>query len=283
MDVRQGDAVVWRNRAVTLFDRIPMPAAVCDVYGSVVLVNPAMATEWGTPPGRLRGRDVLELFRPQEATQVERIAQALRLRHRSRYPVSVRWDAADGAHRHGELTADPMSDGPDVTPYLLVLVTRPGRPHPSRRTASHSPGQPHRGPHPGPPRRRSHHRTHRPRDRSHRGRRQLPPPPPLRPLDRHRPHRTGGPRLRVGGAQAGGVATGGRTGGVDRPPSGGTPGREGRARRGGWGDEFPIGGVRRMRRGGTAPARASPCRPTASPSGAFRAARSSTPRTRSTR
>ncbi|WP_226967185.1 PAS domain S-box protein [Streptomyces phaeolivaceus] len=112
MDLRQGDAVVWRNRAMALFDRLPMPVAVCDVYGSVVLANPAMATEWGTAPGSLRGRDVLELFRPQEATRVERIAQALRLRHRSRYPVSVRWDAADGAHRVGELTADPISDGP---------------------------------------------------------------------------------------------------------------------------------------------------------------------------
>jgi DNA-binding NarL/FixJ family response regulator len=65
---------------------------------------------------------VLELFRPQEATQVERIAQALRLRHRSRHPVSVRWDAADGVRRHGELTADPISDDPDTTPSLLVLV-----------------------------------------------------------------------------------------------------------------------------------------------------------------
>lgn len=122
MDLGQGDAVVWRNRAMTLFDRIPIPVAVCDVYGSVVLANPAMATEWGTTPGSLRGRDVLELFRPQEATQVERIAQALRLRHRSRYPVSVRWEAADGALRHGELTADPISDDPDATPSLLVLV-----------------------------------------------------------------------------------------------------------------------------------------------------------------
>lgn len=122
MNLGQGDAVVWRNRAMTLFDRIPIPVAVCDVYGSVVLANPAMATEWGTTPGSLRGRDVLKLFRPQEATQVERIAQALRLRHRSRYPVSVRWEAADGAHRHGELTADPISDDPDATPSLLVLV-----------------------------------------------------------------------------------------------------------------------------------------------------------------
>ncbi|MDQ0597099.1 hypothetical protein QF037_001444 [Streptomyces canus] len=48
---------------------------------------------------RLRDRDVLELFRPQEATQVERIAEALRLRHRSRYQVSVCWRAPGGVER----------------------------------------------------------------------------------------------------------------------------------------------------------------------------------------
>jgi hypothetical protein len=81
-----------------------------------------MAAECGTTPGRLRGRDVLELFRPQEATQVERIAEALRLRHRSRYQVSVCWPAPDGAERLGELTADPVSDSVEETPALLVML-----------------------------------------------------------------------------------------------------------------------------------------------------------------
>ncbi|MEU5320148.1 PAS domain-containing protein [Streptomyces sp. NPDC021056] len=105
-----------------LFDRVSMPVAVCDVYGAVLLANPAMATECGTTPGRLRGRDVLELFRPQEATQVERIAEALRLRHRSRYQVSVCWRAPGGVERFGELTADPVSDSVDETPTLLVML-----------------------------------------------------------------------------------------------------------------------------------------------------------------
>ncbi|MFF4272671.1 PAS domain-containing protein [Streptomyces sp. NPDC001536] len=105
-----------------LFDRVSVPVAVCDVYGAVQLANPAMATECGTTPGRLRGRDVLELFRPQEATQVERIAEALRLRHRSRYQVSVCWRAPGGGERFGELTADPVSDSVDETPALLVML-----------------------------------------------------------------------------------------------------------------------------------------------------------------
>jgi PAS domain S-box-containing protein len=122
VDPERREAVVWRNRALTLFDRVSIPVAVCDVYGAVLLANPAMAAECGTTPGRLRGRDVLELFRPQEATQVERIAQALRLRHRSRYQVSVRWRAPGGAERYGELTADPVSDTIEDTPTLLVML-----------------------------------------------------------------------------------------------------------------------------------------------------------------
>ncbi|MET9815117.1 MULTISPECIES: PAS domain S-box protein [unclassified Streptomyces] len=122
MDLARLEAVMWRNRALLLFDRIAMPVAVCDVYGAVLLANPAMAAECGTTPGRLRGRDVLELFSPREATQVERIAEALRLRHRSRYQVSVRWRAPGGAERYGELTADPVSDTVEDTPALLVML-----------------------------------------------------------------------------------------------------------------------------------------------------------------
>ncbi|WP_405608841.1 PAS domain-containing protein [Streptomyces sp. NBC_00076] len=122
VDADRREAVVWRNRALMLFDRVSMPVAVCDVYGAVLLANPAMATECGTTPGRLRGREVLELFRPQEVPQVDRIAQALRLRHRSRYQVSVRWEAPCGGERYGELTADPVSDTVEETPALLVML-----------------------------------------------------------------------------------------------------------------------------------------------------------------
>jgi PAS domain S-box-containing protein len=142
VDWARREAVVWRNRALTLFDRVTVPVAVCDVYGVVVLANPAMAAECGTTPGRLKGRDVLELFAPQEATQVERIAQALRLRHRSRYQVSVCWRGPAGVERHGELTADPVSDTVEDTPALLVMLRVLGeRPGPGRDGAP-GPGEP---------------------------------------------------------------------------------------------------------------------------------------------
>ncbi|MGC0207723.1 PAS domain S-box protein [Streptomyces levis] len=136
MDLARLEAVRWRNRALLLFDRVAMPVAVCDVYGAVLLANPAMAAECGATPGRLRGRDVLELFSPRQATQVERIAQALRLRHRSRYRVAVRWRAPGGAERYGELTADPVSDTVEETPALLVMLRVDGERAPRSAPAS---------------------------------------------------------------------------------------------------------------------------------------------------
>ncbi|MGW7070487.1 PAS domain-containing protein [Streptomyces sp. NPDC054855] len=126
---------------MTLFDRIPMPIAVCDANGAIILANPAMTAEWGETSGSLRGRNVLELFRPEEKTQVLRIAEAVRLGRRSRYPVAVRWDAADGVRRHGELTAEPVSDTADAVPGLLVLLRVLGEEHapapaPPARTAT---------------------------------------------------------------------------------------------------------------------------------------------------
>jgi PAS domain S-box-containing protein len=120
--VDTGDAVVWRNRAMVLFDRIPMPVAVCDPYGDVRLVNAAFALEWGTTAGRLKGRAILDLFAPVDAAQVDRIAQALKARRRSRYTVAVAWRGGDGARRRGELIVDTVSETANRVPDLLVTV-----------------------------------------------------------------------------------------------------------------------------------------------------------------
>ncbi|MFD4475703.1 PAS domain-containing protein [Streptomyces sp. NPDC058471] len=114
---------------MNLFARIPMPIAVCDASGAIILANPAMTAEWGETSGTLRGRNVLELFRPDEETQVLRIAEAVRLGRRSRYPVAVHWEAAGGTRRHGELTAEPVSDTADEVPGLLVLLRVLGEEH----------------------------------------------------------------------------------------------------------------------------------------------------------
>ncbi|MEE1754882.1 helix-turn-helix transcriptional regulator [Streptomyces sp. SP18CS02] len=130
----KGDLVDWRNRALLVFDRVPVPAAVCRTDGVMLLANPAMATEWGTSPGRLPGRNVLELFHPSSAGQVHRIVEAVRLGHRSRYPMRVHWSAPDDRERYGELTADTVSDSADAPLWLLVLLKVLGDREPPRRT-----------------------------------------------------------------------------------------------------------------------------------------------------
>lgn len=132
------DAVVWRNRAMVLFDRIPLPVAVCDPYGVVRLANAALAAEWGTTPGRLKDRELLDLVAPRDGTQVDRVVEALRLRRRSRYTVAVTWRSADGRRRRGELMVDPVSERPHAPPDLLVLVRVTGEdaPDPAPAPAS---------------------------------------------------------------------------------------------------------------------------------------------------
>ncbi|MFF8828830.1 PAS domain S-box protein [Streptomyces sp. NPDC015131] len=114
--------VLWRNRALLIFDRMPVPVAVCQTDGEMLLANPAMAAEWGSTAGRLPGRNVLELFHPRSADQVHRIEEAVRRGHRSRYPLRVDWTGPDGRERYGELTADTVSDSADAPLCLLVVL-----------------------------------------------------------------------------------------------------------------------------------------------------------------
>ncbi|GAA2228994.1 MULTISPECIES: PAS domain-containing protein [Kitasatospora] len=115
-------AVTWRNWALLLFDHLPIPTALCDAHGTVLLANPAMAAEWGTLPGRLVGRGALDLFELKTPTRLHPIVEAVRLRRRSRYPIEVSWSTGKGAERHGELTVDLVSDTPDAPPHLLLLL-----------------------------------------------------------------------------------------------------------------------------------------------------------------
>ena len=126
------DISTWRNHFLTLLDRIPMPIAVCRIDGEVHVANPAMAAEWGTVPGRLRGRSLRELFTPRSEDQIERLVRALRTGRTSRYPIEVTWrSGADGAERRGEFTIDPIMGAPGPPPVLLaMLYVRHERPEP---------------------------------------------------------------------------------------------------------------------------------------------------------
>ncbi|MFE4872289.1 helix-turn-helix transcriptional regulator [Streptomyces sp. NPDC056682] len=126
------DMGTWRNHFLTLLDRIPMPIAVCRIDGEVIVANPAMAAEWGTAPGRLRGRGLRELFTPRSEPQLDRLVRALRTGRTSRYPIEVTWrTGTDGALREGEFTIDPVMAVPHPAPVLLaMLYVRDERPEP---------------------------------------------------------------------------------------------------------------------------------------------------------
>ncbi|MEN2423436.1 PAS domain-containing protein [Streptomyces rimosus] len=141
-----GSASPWRNYFLILLDRIPVPIAVCKADGEVLIANPAMAAEWGAAPGQLRGRNLLDLFRPRSQAQVDRVIDALRAGRRSRYPVEVRWRAGgNGAEREGELTVDPVGDPSETPPALLALlrVHEEPPPAPARDREAASPVETH--------------------------------------------------------------------------------------------------------------------------------------------
>ncbi|MBB4893202.1 PAS domain S-box-containing protein [Streptomyces olivoverticillatus] len=131
--------VAWRNHFLVLLDRIPTPIAVCRADGEITVANPAMAAEWGLVPGQVRGRNLLDLFRPSSSAsaQLGRLAEALRLGRRSRYTIDVRWlQGAAGAEREGELLVDPVGDpGPGYPMLLAVLRVREGAVAPPRPSA----------------------------------------------------------------------------------------------------------------------------------------------------
>ncbi|MFG3280642.1 PAS domain-containing protein [Streptomyces sp. NPDC048111] len=130
----------WRNHFLTLLDRIPLPIAVCTIEGEVHVANPAMAAEWGTTPGRLRGRGLRELFTPRSEVQLDRLVEALRAGRTSRYPLEVTWRDRHGAAREGEFTIDPIMTVPEPAAVLLAMLyvrdERPEPPAPARGAVS---------------------------------------------------------------------------------------------------------------------------------------------------
>ncbi|MFD8996713.1 PAS domain-containing protein [Streptomyces abikoensis] len=115
----------WRNYFMMLLDRLPVPIAICRANGEVTAVNPAMAAEWGLVPGQVRGRNLLDLFRPSDtaAPQLDRLTEALRLGRRSRYAIDVRWTAGgQDTPREGELVVEPVGDASPTYPALLTVL-----------------------------------------------------------------------------------------------------------------------------------------------------------------
>ncbi|MFD8756457.1 LuxR C-terminal-related transcriptional regulator [Kitasatospora sp. NPDC059577] len=119
---RQDAAVIWRNRALRLLDHVPLPIAVVEFGGRTLIVNRAMAAEFGLLPGQLRNRKILEFFTLRDSDTLQALAEAVRMHRRSQYPARVSWTPVDGRERHGEMTVDLVSDTPEQTPNLLLSL-----------------------------------------------------------------------------------------------------------------------------------------------------------------
>ncbi|MFJ4184051.1 LuxR C-terminal-related transcriptional regulator [Kitasatospora sp. NPDC089509] len=141
---RPDAAVIWRNRALRLLDHVPLPIAVCEWGGRILIVNRAMAAEFGGLPGQLRNRRILEYFTLRDDATLQALGEAVRLHRRSQYSARVSWTPAGRGERRGEMTVDLVSDTPEQTPNLLLSLhardepaTRPTPPVPATRpTAS---------------------------------------------------------------------------------------------------------------------------------------------------
>ncbi|MGW2874613.1 hypothetical protein ACWDCZ_41335, partial [Kitasatospora sp. NPDC001225] len=88
---RLDPAVIWRNRALRLMDHVPMPIAVCEFGGQILIVNRAMAAEFGCLPGQLRHRRILEFFTLRDTGTLEALTEAVQTR-----PPGSRWGGAAG-------------------------------------------------------------------------------------------------------------------------------------------------------------------------------------------
>ncbi|MFF3003690.1 LuxR C-terminal-related transcriptional regulator [Kitasatospora sp. NPDC057940] len=129
-------AVIWRNRTLRLLDHVPVALAVCEFSGRIMIVNRAMAAEFGLLPGQLRNRKILEFFTLRDSATIPALAEAVRLHRRSQYPAPVSWSAADGTERSGEMTVALVGDTPEEAPNLLLSLpvrTEPAPPPPAPR------------------------------------------------------------------------------------------------------------------------------------------------------
>jgi DNA-binding CsgD family transcriptional regulator len=119
---RPDAAVIWRNRALRLMDHVPLPIAVCEFGGRILIVNRAMAAEFGLLPGQMRNRRILEFFTLRDSGTLEALTEAVRLHRRSQYPARVSWTPAGGRGRNGEMTVALVGDTPEQTPSLLLSL-----------------------------------------------------------------------------------------------------------------------------------------------------------------
>jgi PAS domain S-box-containing protein len=113
---------IRRNQLVGLFDRFPVPTAVCYTDGFILrTINPAFCQTVGMRREQLRGQPLLDVVSPVEPAAVERLSDALQHRRHSRFSLQVRWTANDTAFT-GHITVELVDEALlDHLPLLVFL------------------------------------------------------------------------------------------------------------------------------------------------------------------
>lgn len=110
---------IWRNRFIALLDRMPVPTAICQLNGTIIASNPALATLFDSTPSQLHGRSILDLVQPKVRRDFDRVLRDIQTGRRTRRALSVYWP-----ERFGELTVQAVADN-DGPGLLLTLQPEP--------------------------------------------------------------------------------------------------------------------------------------------------------------
>lgn len=116
------------NQINGMFDRFPLPCAVCQTEGfELRVVNPAFSEAVGITRARLRRRALFDVLTPRDGADVDALSEALHRRRSARFPVHVQWTAHTTAF-DGEVTVELVDEsllGP--LPLLVFLFVGPSR------------------------------------------------------------------------------------------------------------------------------------------------------------
>ncbi|WHT22319.1 PAS domain-containing protein [Crossiella sp. CA-258035] len=128
----QREVALWRNRFLTLLDRISVPTAVCLPDGRLSMLNPEFAALLGSSPGRLHGTLLTSLMQARDQEKHDRLMREFSSGKRGKRTLAVRWRPRRAEReRTGELTIQLVKDV--ETGLLLTLAADPEQPEPAVR------------------------------------------------------------------------------------------------------------------------------------------------------
>lgn len=124
------------NQLIGLFDRFPLPTAICYTEGfELRVVNPTFSEAVSISRDRLRGRRLFDVVTARNKSDVESLSAALHRRQHARFPIPVQWTAS-GRDVQGQLTVE-LVDETLIGPLPLLLFLHITDSVPTRAVAPH--------------------------------------------------------------------------------------------------------------------------------------------------